>query len=335
MIKSNHKNPTSQDVAKLAGVSQSAVSRCFTKGASISSRTKLRVIEAAKKLRYKPQIFPHLTSSSDETGLVGVILPYVTNRYYPEVLTELHEALRVGGYRILLITTDDGEELDDKLIRPYLKDKLIAIISATKPKESFVASCNEQHIQVIAYNRNWNIPTTSSVACDHRMGGEMVAQHFTGKGHQHIGLITGPIGSYVSQQRCKGFLDQLKKNADVKIDSKDGFFTYEGGQEAAEKLLRNKKISAIFCADDTMAFGCLDFIKEKTKLIIPKQIEVIGYDDISVANWKSYNLTTLRQPIRQMAKLTTQIIGDYLQDSEFEPVNHLIQGRLIKRNTTR
>ena len=334
-MNNNNKNPTSQDVAKLAGVSQSAVSRCFTKNASISSRTKLRVIEAAKKLRYKPQTFSRLSSSENESGLVGVILPYVTNRYYPEVLTELHEALRISGYRILLITTDDGEELDDRLIQHYLKDKLIAIISATKPTETFVTSCTERRIQVIAYNRNWNIPTTSSVACDHRMGGEMIAKLFIEKDHQHIGLIKGPTGSYVSQQRCKGFLDQLKKTSNVKVDSEDGFFTYEGGQKAAEKLLQNKKISAIFCADDTMAFGCLDFVKRKTKLKIPHNIEIVGFDDISVANWKAYNLTTIRQPIRQMAKLTTQLIGDYLEDVEFEPVNHLIQGRLINRKTTR
>ena len=331
----NLKNPTSRDVAKLAGVSQSAVSRCFTKGASISSRTKLRVIEAAKKLGYKRQTIKHSFSSSKNGGLVGVILPYVTNRYYPEVLTELHEALRVKGYRVLLITTDDGEELDDNLILPYLKEKLIAIISATKPTESFVTSCTERHIQVIAYNRNWNIPTTSSVACDHRIGGEIVAQYFVDNDHQHIGLIKGPTGSYVSQQRCKGFLDQLKKTAKVKTSIEDGFFTYEGGQKAAGKLLQNKKITAIFCADDTMAFGCLDFIKQKTKQKIPHQIEVVGYDDISVANWQAYNLTTIRQPVRQMAKLTTQLIDDYLQDAEFEPVNHLIQGRLIKRKTTR
>ena len=334
-MKTKLKNPTSQNVATLAGVSQSAVSRCFTKGASISSRTKLRVIEAAKKLGYKHQAIQHSFSSSEDGGLVGVILPYVTNRYYPEVLTELHEALRMSGYRILLITTDDGEELDDNLILPYLKEKLIAIISATKPTESFVTSCTERHIQVIAYNRNWNIPTTSSVACDHRMGGEMIAQLFTEKDHRHIGLIKGPTGSYVSQQRCKGFLDQLKKTAKVKTTIADGFFTYEGGQKAAGKLLRNNKLTAIFCADDTMAFGCIDFIKEKTKLKIPHQIEVIGYDDISVASWDSYNLTTIRQPIRQMAKLTTQLIGDYLKDSEFEPVNHLIQGRLINRKTTK
>ena len=151
----NNKNTTSQDVAKLAGVSQSAVSRCFTKGASISCRTKLRVIEAAKKLGYKPQILSAVASAQEGKGLVGVILPYITSRYYPEVLIELHESLRSSDYRILLITTDDGEELDDKLIQPYLKEKLIAIVSATKPTDKFVASCNAKNIQVIAYNRNW------------------------------------------------------------------------------------------------------------------------------------------------------------------------------------
>ena len=75
---------------------------------------------------------------TEDIGLVGVILPYITNRYYPEVLTELHEALRLKGYRILLITTDDSEELDEKLIQPYLKEKLIAIITATKPTDKFV-----------------------------------------------------------------------------------------------------------------------------------------------------------------------------------------------------
>ena len=166
-----NKNATSQDVAKLAGVSQSAVSRCFTKGASISSRTKLRVLEAAKKLKYKPQTFLQDSQNIEDSGLVGVILPYITNRFYPEVLTELHEALRLSGFRILLITTDDGEELDDKLIQPYLKERLVAIISATKPTDQFVENCLNKKIQIIAYNRAWDIPTISSVACNHRFGG--------------------------------------------------------------------------------------------------------------------------------------------------------------------
>ena len=114
-MKKTNKIATSQDVAILAGVSQSAVSRCFTKGASISSRTRLRVREAANKLGYKASTLIN-SLSAENTGLVGVILPYITNRYYPEVLSELHEALRIRGYRILLITTDDSEELDERLI---------------------------------------------------------------------------------------------------------------------------------------------------------------------------------------------------------------------------
>ena len=94
-------------------------------------------------------------------------------------------------------------------------------------------------------------------------------------------------------------------------------------------------ITAVFCADDIMAFGCLDCIKQHTKLSVPKQIEIIGYDDISTANWHSYNLTTVRQPIRKMSKLITQIIDDNLKDPEFEPVNYVIQGKFVCRKTTR
>ena len=143
-MKKTKKIATSLDVAELAGVSQSAVSRCFTKGASISSRTKLRVREAAKKLGYKAQTFLK-NSVGEDSGLVGVILPYITNRFYPEVLTELHEALRLRGYRILLITTDDSEELDEKLIQPYLKEKLIAAHRAGI-KEVLIPKENEKDL---------------------------------------------------------------------------------------------------------------------------------------------------------------------------------------------
>ncbi len=328
------KLPTSSSVAKLAGVSQSAVSRCFTKGASISNRTKLRVIEAAKKLGYKPQAFSTNSLSLDEGGLVGVILPYITNRYYPEVLIELHEALRVSGYRILLITTDDGEELDDNLIQPYLKEKLVAIVSATKPTDAFVENCLAKQIQLIAFNRNWKIPTLSSVACDHKYGGEAAAEHFVNNGHTKIGMVEGPIGSFVSKERCKGFKNYLNNLDKIKLFHERGNFTYEGGLDSANKLLKNN-ITALFCADDIMAFGCVDYIKKNTKLNIPEEIEVIGYDDISSANWHSYNLTTIRQPVRQMSKLVTQIIDDNIKDPELEPINHLIQGKFIYRNTTR
>jgi DNA-binding LacI/PurR family transcriptional regulator len=334
MMKFN-KTATSQDVAKLAGVSQSAVSRSFTKGASISSRTKLRVLEAAKKLGYKaPNISSNVISNQD-SGLVGVILPYVTSRYYPEVLTELHEALKLGGFRILLITTDEGEELDEKLVKPYLKEKLIAIVSAIKPTESFVESCNAKRIQFISYNRCWNIPTLSSVACDHKNGGEMIAEYFMKNNHKKIGLIEGPKDSFVSDQRIKGFKQYYKNNKNIRIFNEKGFFTYDGGYQAAQKVLKNKDISAIFCADDTMAFGCLDYIKKNTILKIPKDLEIIGYDDISMSNWKSYDLTTVRQPIRQMSKLVTQLIDEYIRDPDYESINHIIQGSLIKRKTTR
>ena len=259
------KLPTSSSVAKLAGVSQSAVSRCFTKGASISNRTKLRVIEAAKKLGYKPQSFSTNSLSLDEGGLVGVILPYITNRYYPEVLIELHEALRVSGYRILLITTDDGEELDDNLIQPYLKEKLVAIVSATKPTDAFVENCLAKQIQLIAFNRNWKIPTLSSVACDHKYGGEAAAEHFVNNGHTKIGMVEGPIGSFVSKERCKGFKNYLNNLDKIKLFHERGNFTYEGGLDSANKLLKNN-ITALFCADDIMAFGCVDYIKKNTKL---------------------------------------------------------------------
>ena len=84
-----------------------------------------------------------------------------------------------------------------------------------------------------------------------------------------------------------------------------------------------------------MAFGCQDFIKNSKSLKAGNQIEIIGYGDISMSSWKSYDLTTVRQPIRQMSKLATQLINEFIKDPDFEPINHIVQGRLIKRKTTK
>ncbi len=78
-----------------------------------------------------------------------------------------------------------------------------------------------------------------------------------------------------------------------------------------------------------------DYIKKNTSLKTPSQLEIIGYDDISMSSWESYNLTTVRQPIRQMSKLATQLINEFIKDPDFEPINHIVQGRLIKRKTTK
>ena len=160
-------------------------------------------------------------------------------------------------------------------------------------------------------------------------------KHFYNNKHKGVGLIEGMKGSFVSDERSKGFKNFIKNSTKIKLSLEKGNFTYEGGFEATEKLLQNKNITAIFCADDTMAFGCLDYIKQNTNLKIPNQIEVIGYDDMIMANWESYNLSTVRQPIRKMSKLTTQLIDDYLQDPDFEAANHLIEGKFIKRKSSK
>ena len=84
-----------------------------------------------------------------------------------------------------------------------------------------------------------------------------------------------------------------------------------------------------------MAFGCIDYIKYKTSLNIPKQIEIIGFDDVSAAEWQTYSLSTIRQPLRQMAKLSIQLILDNINDNQFENTHHLIQGKFIQRLTSR
>ena len=275
-IKAVGKRSTSYDVARLAGVSQSAVSRCFKPGASISAKTRAKVEKAAKKLAYQPNAMARglITRRSN---IVAVIISDLTNLNYPEVLSQLSHRLSDKNVRILLFTLDRESDVDQILdqVWQYQVDGIIAAAQFTQQQ---IEACDERGIALVFYNRVYPESTVSSVCCDHAEGERLLVEVLVNNGRKSFVLMSGPKDSAVSTARAKGALTSLNKEA-VNVVQVEGDYSYQKACDLVREIMQSNtfKPDAFVCANDTMAIGCIDTLRLEFGIQVPEQISVVGF----------------------------------------------------------
>ena len=196
------RRPTALDVALAAGVSQSAVSRSFTPGASVSPAVRARVLTAAKALGYRPNAMARAIMTR-RSGLVAIVVAVDTNLQYPEALSELARALSRSGRRIMLFAIDAMREVDAVVdqIWSYQVDGVVALVGLT---DAQVALLEDHDVPVVLYNRLPGRRVVSSVGCDHDGCGRLLAEHLLGLGHRRFAVVHGPLHSSVASERLGG-----------------------------------------------------------------------------------------------------------------------------------
>ncbi len=325
---------TSLDVAKLAGVSQSAVSRALTPGASISAAMKRRVTEAAEELGYTPNVFARslITRRSD---IIGVVMGEVTGAFYAEVLDRLGRSLQERGQRMLFA----GAPLDsgpDQAVQELLHYQVagIVITSATLSRE-MAARCAAAGAPVVLLNRKPPPGEASSVRCDSVDGGFLAGDLLARAAHARFAFIGGEPGAFSSKERERGFANALAAHGKAIAVRAEGGFTYQGGFAAARDLLRRPTPpDAIFCGSDAMALGAVDAARV-LGLRVPQDVSVVGFDDIPAATWEGYRLTTIRQPVERMVERTLEILFAQIERPGGKRVVEQIAGELMVRGTAR
>lgn len=304
------RRPTAHDVAQAAGVSQSAVSRCFTPGASASPAVRKKVIEAAKRLGYRPNAMAR-TIITRRSGLVAIVVAVDTNLQYPEALSELSRALSRSGRRIMLFAIDTMDEVDAVVdqIWSYQVDGVVALVSLT---DTQIGLLEDHDVPVVLYNRLPGKRLVSSVTCDHVMCGQLLAGHLLELGHRRFALIHGPAQSSVATERMAGVATTLAAAGVVDITEARGDYTYDSGVAALADLGARLDLhgSAVVAANDMMALGALDEVRFGFQLGVPEEVVVAGFDGIGAARWRSYDLTTIRQPLQRMAEAAAAMIAD-------------------------
>jgi DNA-binding LacI/PurR family transcriptional regulator len=325
------KRVTSVDVARLANVSQSAVSRTFSPNGAVSAQTRERVLAAARQLGYTPNALAR-SLITRRTNIVGVVMADMTNPFYPTVLEELARQLAASGRQLLLLTTPPDREIDD-LLPLLLQYQVDAVVIASATISSAMAGVLAgRGTPVVLFNRHVPGAAVSAVLCDNVEGGRLVANLLLDAGHRRLAYIAGKPDTSTNIDREKGFGDRLSERGATPLLREQGAYSYQAGYDAATRLLtRPDRPTAIFCANDIIALGALDAARSACGLRVPEDVSVIGFDDIPAAAWPSYQLTTIRQPVEQMVAIAIDLLGRSLDRPGAEPDVHLLRGVLVRR----
>ena len=332
-------NITSLDVARLAQVSQSAVSRAFTPGASVSELTRAKVEDAARKLGYRPNAIAR-SLITRRSRIIGVVMSYLDNQFYPVVLEKISQRLQRDGYHVLLFIADT-REVDAVLaeILQYQVDGLV--LASTSLSSALALRCADAGIPVVLFNRTLRDGhNCSSVTSDNYEGGRLVARHLVDTGHERIAYIAGMEDSSTNLDRERGFRDGLTAYGKRCFARAVGNYDFEQAKVAARQLFSGpafQRPDAVFVANDHMAIAVMDTLRMELGLRIPLDLSLLGFDNVRQAAWGSYQLSSVEQDADAMIEATVRLLMDQLDGTVqgkavVLPVRLVLRGSSARRN---
>ena len=329
----NKRRATSYDVARLAGVSQSAVSRCFKPGASVSKKMRKKVMEAAEALNYQPNAIARglITRRSN---LVAVLVSSQMNFYYPEVLFQLTDRLSELGLRVLLFTIRDEADVETSLDQVW-QYQVDGVISASYLSVDQHRVLTDRGIPVIMFNRYFADVPTTSVWCDTAPAVSEMIRHLRDFGHQRFGLLEGPAHSMVGADRMRNVRRAIAEQGGTITASVRGDYRYASASEATQDIMGvDVRPTAIIAANDMMAMGAMDELKAVFGKSVPGNMSVVGFDGINSARFASYELSTIRQPIGRMADAAISMLIDRVEKPELSPERRVLDGSFLQGTST-
>jgi DNA-binding LacI/PurR family transcriptional regulator len=325
---------TAQQLAKLLEVSQSTVSRAFTDSASIHPETRELVLKAADSLGYQPNIIAR-SLSTRRTNIVAVVMANLTDPFHPLVLDQLAQRIQANGRQLLLFLIPPGKSVDD-VLPSLLQYKVDAILITSATVSSRMAAfCAAQGSPVVLFNRYVPGSKVAAVCCDNVAGGRAVADFLWSRGHVRPAFVAAESDVTTNRDRHQGFAARLQELGIAQpAYEAGGEFSYAAGYDAARRLARRRpRPDCIFFASDVMAIGGIEALRA-AGLRVPNDISVMGFDDVPIASWPPYELTTIRLPIAQMVGKTAEILGlDTTEIKKPARTIRLLEGLLIERRT--
>lgn len=329
------KYASSLDVAKLAGVSQSAVSRTYTEGASVSAKTREKVLKAAEELGYGPSIIPRIMLTH-KSSLIAIISGGLYNPFYAGVVEKLAQEIQKTGSSVMFFSVNHGEYIDEIVpdILGYRVDGIISALSIVSREAA--ERCAKMHTPVVLFNNKLSNEWVASICSDNVDGGRQVAALFLRRGGKRFAYIGGKKDNLASEDRFAGYLAGLMREGITDVAVAYGDFRHDESHAAAVELLkRPDRPDAIFCANDLMAIGAMEAARS-LGLSVPQDVMIAGFDDIPAASWPTFDITTVRQDAdamirRALDQLSKMVEGEQLAGNSL----HLIAAPLIERGSTR
>ncbi len=332
---------TIKDVAKLAKVSPSTVSRVIADNKRISTETKERVKKVMEELNYHPNMIARslITRSSQTLGLVlsRSADSAFSNPFFPEVIRGISNVTQKYHYNLMLATAGNYTEEARQCLRMVAEKRVDGVLLlASRVNDELIKELTEKEYPFIVVGRAPETIKCYSVNNDNIQAAYSAVRHLLNHGHQRIAFINGPEEFMFCQDRFEGYRFALKEYG-VEYDPtliKNGILTQDDGYRLTKELLNQSSPSpsGIFCVDDLLAIGAYRAIREKG-LTIPNGIAVIGFNDDPIASVIEPNLTTTRIPIYEMGVNAAEMMIQILEGKEVFPMQKILSSELIIRDS--
>lgn len=330
MTSSGRTNATSHDVARLANVSQSAVSRAFTAGGSVSEAKRKRIMEAAAELGYQPNRLPGMMLSG-RSNIIAVVAGGFYNPFHTMALDSFLKGISACGKQALVIQVE-SDRLLDAVVADFAGYRIDGVVSSLSVGSREIATALATHrVPVVTLNSEITNDYIKAINCDNRAAGRLAARHFVERGGTRFAFVGGPGDHIAHRERGLGFAQELAALDAAAPIMVEGDYSYRCGYDWGCTLTHDgSRPDAVFCTNDLMAFGVLDAIRKEGGLRCPEDMMVIGFDNTPGSAWGSYDLTSFDQNLDTLvARALRHILGpeDAIDDSQLMP-------RLIARAST-
>ncbi len=324
-----------RDVAKHAGVSVATASRVVTGFDNVRSETRERVERAMRELLYVP---PGRRSA---TGVIGLLLPDLANPIFPSLAEAMEKRATEAGLASILCTTTSAAFREVDYVHMLLDRRVDGMIFIScemtnlSGEHEHYARLVEEGARIVFVNGALNTLNVPSVGVDERLAGESATQHLIDLGHRRIGYVAGPEHYLPTRQKAAG-RESAMRAAGLEVDGlvAHGDFSVEGGRTALRQLLaRTNPPSGIICSSDLMAIGVLGEASAQG-LRVPEDLSVVGFDGIDATRWTNPPLTTVEQPIEEIAETAVNALRSLIEDPAKPLPDSLFRPQLALRGST-
>lgn len=325
-------NVTLHAVAAAAGVTIATASRSLNDAYGVHPETRARVLQVAEKLRYKPNRFARglVTGRSD---MIGLIVSDIRNSYFAEVARGVEDAALESGRDVMLCNSDMNAERQMKSILSLLDKRAEAIImnSVASLSPTDQKKIAEAGVPIVLLNRPGRDSAFSTVSANNDGGGRLAAECLLEAGHRNVIHLTGPRRHGNLMRRSAAFTRAMHGSAGTSVRTIHAVHTLDGGYRVAKDLLRDLQgATAIFTGNDVMAFGVMRAAME-AGIRIPRDLSLIGFDDVELSAMSYPPLTTVHQPKYDVGRAAVEVVNELLGNGEAEPRHRVVDVKLVER----
>lgn len=315
---------TIKDVAFKAGVGVSTVSRYLQKKGYVSEEAKNKIEKAIKELDYYPNAMAQ-SIRSQKSKTIALIIPSISNQFFPQLATHIEQCLFKKDYKMILCNTNGSAEREDKYIDVILQNRIDGVISSTGeiPKRLM-----DQKIPIVSIDRlNTNSNgSVFSVTANHYLGGEQAANHLIDNGCRRLLCLHGPLDVEPAVLRRRGFVETaIKRNAHAECIHFESDYDVKGVNERYDGVFTWNDLTAI-----TFVAKCLE-----KQIDIPNELQVVGFDDIELLQYYYPKITTIQQPMNQLAQKAVGVLMNRINTDDELNTSIVLDTKLVVRDTTK